>query len=62
MAHEQPELTTVNWDQAPVDHPESTLIGSMYQSVGAKADMVVTDASRGSTTAATSPTGRPSPR
>ena len=45
MAHENPALTTVNWDQAPVDNPESTLIGSMYQSVGAVADMVVTDAS-----------------
>ncbi len=45
LAREQPELTTVNWDQAPVNDPESTLIGSMYQSVGAKADMVVTDAS-----------------
>jgi hypothetical protein len=45
MAHETPELTTVNWGQAPVDQPESTLIGSMYQSVGAKADTVVTDAS-----------------
>ena len=45
LAREQPALTTVNWDQAPVNNPESTLIGSMYQSVGAKADMVVTDAS-----------------
>ena len=45
MASQQPALTTVNWNQAPVDNPESTLIGSMYQSVGAKADMVVTDAS-----------------
>ncbi len=45
MAHETPELTTVNWGQAPVDQPESTLIGSMYQSVGAKADTVITDAS-----------------
>ena len=45
IAHQQPELTTVNWNQAPVDQPESSLIGSMYQSVGAKADMVVTDAS-----------------
>ena len=41
----EPSLTTVNWAQAPVDDPESTLIGSMYQSVGAKADMVVTDSS-----------------
>ncbi len=45
IANEQPELTTVNWNQAPLNNPESTLIGSMYQSVGAKADMVVTDAS-----------------
>ena len=45
MAQQQPALTTVNWNQAPVNDPESTLIGSTYQSVGAKADMVVTDAS-----------------
>jgi hypothetical protein len=45
IATEQPALTTVNWDQAPVNNPESSLIGSMYQSVGAKADLVVTDAS-----------------
>jgi hypothetical protein len=45
MAREDPALTTVNWAQAPVSNPESTLIGSMYQSVGAVADMVVTDAS-----------------
>jgi len=45
IAGQQPALTTVNWNQAPLNDPESTLIGSMYQSVGAKADMVVTDAS-----------------
>ena len=45
IAAEQPALTTVNWDQAPVNNPESNLIGSMYQSVGAKADLIVTDAS-----------------
>ena len=45
IADQQPALTTVNWNQAPLNNPESTLIGSMYQSVGAKADMVVTDAS-----------------
>ena len=45
MAHVVPSLTTVDWNMAPVNEPESTLIGSMYQSVGAKADMVVTDAS-----------------
>ena len=41
----EPALTTVNWDQAPLNRPESTLIGSMYQSVGAHDDLVVTDAS-----------------
>jgi hypothetical protein len=45
LAQENPALTTVNWGQAPVNQPESTLIGSMYQSVGAKADTIVTDAS-----------------
>ena len=45
MASENPALTTVNWNQSPVDNPESSLIGSMYQSVGAKANLVVTDAS-----------------
>jgi hypothetical protein len=45
MATENPSLTTVNWIQDPLNDPESTLIGSMYQSVGAKASMVVTDAS-----------------
>ena len=45
LANEQPALTTVDWNQAPVNQPESTLIGAMYQSVGAKADLVVTDAS-----------------
>jgi hypothetical protein len=45
MARENPALTTVNWAQPPLNQPESTLIGSMYQSVGAKADTVVTDAS-----------------
>jgi hypothetical protein len=45
MTTQNPSLTTVNWNQAPVNQPESTLIGSTYQSVGAQADMVVTDAS-----------------
>ena len=45
LTNEQPALTTVDWNQAPVNQPESTLIGAMYQSVGAKADLVVTDAS-----------------
>jgi len=45
MTAQNPALTTVNWNQAPVNDPESTLIGSTYQSVGAQADMVVTDSS-----------------
>jgi hypothetical protein len=39
-----PKLTTVNWNQSPVDMPESELIGSMYQSVHANDDLVITDA------------------
>ncbi|HEY3941219.1 MAG TPA: N,N-dimethylformamidase beta subunit family domain-containing protein [Acidimicrobiales bacterium] len=38
-------LVTVNWPQAPVSQPESLLIGSTYQDVGAEADMVISDAS-----------------
>ncbi len=37
-------LVTVNWPQPPVSRPESELIGSTYQDVGANADMVVSDA------------------
>ena len=36
---------TVNWPQPPVNRPESSLIGDMYQDIGAVADLVVTDAS-----------------
>jgi hypothetical protein len=45
MANQDPSLTTVNWNQAPVNNPESTMIGSTYQSVGAQANMVVGDES-----------------
>ena len=45
LAAEDPQLATVNWEQPPVNLPESTLIGSMYQSVGADDDLVITDAS-----------------
>jgi hypothetical protein len=45
LANTDPSLTTVNWGQAPLNDPESTLIGAMYQSVGASADMVVADGS-----------------
>jgi hypothetical protein len=37
-------LVTVNWDQSPVSQPESRLIGSTYQDIGAMAPMVITDA------------------
>jgi hypothetical protein len=42
---QDPTQTTVNWNQAPVNDPESTMVGSTYQSVGADAGMVVTDPS-----------------
>ncbi len=45
MSQTDPELTTVDWNQAPLNDPESKLIGSMYQSVGANADLIVTDSS-----------------
>jgi N,N-dimethylformamidase beta subunit-like protein len=45
IAKVDPSQTTVNWNQSPVNDPESTMIGSTYQSVGAKAAMLVTDAS-----------------
>ncbi|MGH9046261.1 MAG: N,N-dimethylformamidase beta subunit family domain-containing protein, partial [Acidimicrobiales bacterium] len=45
LSRSQPSLTTVNWIQAPLNDPESTLIGSMYQSVGANADLIVADGS-----------------
>jgi len=45
MSKQDPALTTVNWNQAPVNNPESEMIGSTYQSVGAKANMVINEAS-----------------
>jgi hypothetical protein len=45
LARQDPMLTTVNWIQAPLNDPESSLIGSMYQSVGANADLAVADSS-----------------
>ncbi|HVA09091.1 MAG TPA: N,N-dimethylformamidase beta subunit family domain-containing protein [Acidimicrobiales bacterium] len=45
MAKQDPTLTTVNWNQSPVNNPESLMIGSTYQSVGAQAPMVATDPS-----------------
>ena len=45
MSRTDPQLTTVDWNQPPLNDPESTLIGSMYQSVRANDDLVVTDGS-----------------
>ena len=45
LAREDPSLTTVNWIQSPLDNPESTLIGSMYQSVGSNDAFVLVDSS-----------------
>jgi hypothetical protein len=45
LARQDPALTTVNWIQAPLNNPESSLIGSMYQSVGANGDLTITDSS-----------------
>ena len=36
-------FVTVNWDQAPVSDPESSLTGGMYQDVDGDADIVVVD-------------------
>jgi len=38
-----PADVTVSWRQAPVDRPESSLLGEMYQCNPVRADMVVTD-------------------
>jgi hypothetical protein len=38
-------VTAPSWDSPPTSWPESQLIGSMYQDVGADADLVVADAS-----------------
>ncbi|HXY27897.1 MAG TPA: N,N-dimethylformamidase beta subunit family domain-containing protein, partial [Acidimicrobiales bacterium] len=45
MTSSDPQFTTVDWNQAPLNDPESSLIGSMYQSVRANDDLVVTDSS-----------------
>ena len=39
------QQVTVNWPSPPVSRPECELIGSMYQSVGADNDLVITDSS-----------------
>jgi len=45
LSRTYPEFTTVDWNQYPLNDPESSLVGSMYQSVGANNDLVVTDGS-----------------
>lgn len=39
------QYVTVNWPEPPVSLPESELIGSTYQDVGAQAPMLITDPS-----------------
>ena len=41
--HTDPAEVTVSWRQAPVDKPESSLLGEMYQCNPVHTDMVVTD-------------------
>ena len=45
MLAQNPSLVTVNWPEAPVSRPEAQLIGSTYQDIGARADLVITDPS-----------------
>jgi hypothetical protein len=40
-----PAEVTANWPDGPVPRPEQQLVGSQYADVGAKADMVIADAS-----------------
>jgi hypothetical protein len=43
VLHTDPSEVTVSWRQPPLDDPESTLLGGMYQCNPVAADMVVTD-------------------
>jgi hypothetical protein len=43
MTAQDRALVTVNWDQAPVSDPESSMTGNTYQDIDAEADMVVAD-------------------
>ncbi len=36
-------VVTVNWDQSPVNNPESLLTGSTYQDIAGNADVVISD-------------------
>ena len=44
MTGKDDAVVTVNWDQPPVDKPESSLTGGMYQDVDGSADIVIHDA------------------
>ena len=43
IARVDPALTTVNWREAPVNRPESIMIGQQYESNPVNADMVFVD-------------------
>jgi hypothetical protein len=43
LSSASPELTTVNWRDAPLNRPENQLIGSQYESNPVQADMVITE-------------------
>jgi hypothetical protein len=43
MSRSNPELTTVNWRDAPLNRPENQLIGSQYESNPVQADMIITE-------------------
>jgi hypothetical protein len=43
MRHIDHSLTTVNWRDAPVSRPESSMIGQQYESNPVRADMVIAD-------------------
>ena len=56
-----PELTTVNWRDAPVNQPENQLIGSQYESNPVEADMVITEPRQLGVRRHRSPTRRDAP-
>lgn len=43
LSRTNPELTTVNWRDAPVNRPENQLLGSQYECNPVHADMVITE-------------------
>ena len=43
LSRTSPDLTTVNWRDAPVNRPENQLMGSQYESNPVQADMIITE-------------------